>query len=97
MANLEPGSLLEIPCTFEPGAFVGEAYVTIALEDEEISGFIPVSLLKKINEKSGSISAKIVEVFDDSISVRIPGSFFTTTGIAELSKGWATTNIKSAQ
>lgn len=90
----EPGKEIEIPCSLEPGAFMGEYFITIKLDCEEISGFVPKGFVSKTGESSGYISGTIEQVVGSTITIRIPGSFFTTTGVADISQQWAVTNAK---
>lgn len=96
MKEFMPGTMIEIPCSFEQGAFMGEYYVTIQLEDEMVSGFVPKAHIVKDKESSGYIHGNIVEVSEAGIRIRIPGSYFTTNGIADISQTWAAKNAKVA-
>ena len=94
MKAYSPGTVIEIPCSIEPGAFMGEYFVTIQLDGEEVSGFVPKSLVSEIGESSGYISGTIEHVLGPTITIRIPGSYFTTTGVADISQQWARKNAR---
>lgn len=96
MKAYETGDVIEIPCSIEPGAFIGEYFVTIRLDGEDVSGFVPRGLVSVIGESEAYISGTIERVLGSTITVRIPGSYFTTTGIADISQQWAQNNVRIA-
>ena len=102
MTNFVPGTIIEIPCSIGPGAFATEYFITIPLDDEEISGFVPVDYVSesdRLSENGGSaayISGTVERVSGSTITVRMPGSYFTTTGIADISQQWAEDHARLA-
>jgi len=95
MAKFRPDQAVGIPCEIHPGAFGGEYLVSIRIDGSEISGFAQEPDLVRTGDRMGYIRSKVVEVDQDKLSVRIPGSFFTTTGVAFLSPDWAKTNLQT--
>lgn len=95
MIEFAPGTIIEIPCSIVPGAFTGEYFVTIPLDGEEVSGFVPVDYLSesdRLSKNGGDtayISGTVERVSGSTITIRMPGSYFTTTGIADISQQWA--------
>jgi len=85
MAQLEIGQLVGIPCDVGEGPFAGEALVTFQTIKGPVSGFVSKDDLKDIANGSGVLRGVVMEIDDDTVSVRIRGSFFTTTGIAYFS------------
>ena len=94
MKDFVPGEVIEIPCSIGPGAFLGEYFVTIQLDGEEVSGFVPAVHVSGDGGRSAYISGKIEQVLGPILTVRIPGSYFTTTGIANISQQWAAENTR---
>ncbi|MEE9304959.1 MAG: hypothetical protein V3U77_01730 [bacterium] len=76
------------------GAFEGEFSVVIHTESDLISGFVRDEDMIKVEGAKGYIRAIVRNVTIDTITVRILGSFFTTNGIARLSRDWAKDNVK---
>ncbi len=95
--SFEPGQTIEIPCSIGPGAFVGERYVTIHLEDGEIAGFVPRACLTETGDHSAYIPGRIEAISGSMLTIRVPGSYFTTTGVADISQSWAERNTKVSQ
>lgn len=85
MVRFEPGIWIGIPADVTTGAFPREILVTFETIRGPISGFVsPDQIVEKDGQKF--IRGLIKEVSDESLTVLVSGSFFTTTGIAYLSK-----------
>lgn len=82
--SLRVGEAIEIPCTFQPGAFSGERLVNIDTSHGPISGFVRVEDLRERDSSNGSVRAVVSAVDGEEVEVRIRGSFFTTNGIATI-------------
>lgn len=90
MKAFEVGQSVMIPCSVAPGAFDGEALVTVDLMGEKIEGFVKNEFLR-----DNAIQGTIVEIGQDSLTVRLPGSFFTkAAGRALVPTDWATKNLE---
>lgn len=102
MMNFAPGTLIEIPCSIAPGAFPTEYFVAIELDGETINGFVPTHYISEnggISENSGAsayIPGTVERVSGSTITVRVPGSYFTTNGIADISQQWAKDHARLA-
>lgn len=84
MSELTPGEKIYIPSTVQGGPFVGERLVTIETKEGPISGFVPGDCV--IERTDGSFIMGVVKsVTEDTLTVLLSGSFFTTTGLAFLS------------
>lgn len=93
MAIFKPGQRVNIPCERQPGAFPGEFLVKIETDKGVVSGFVKENHLIT-HEGRFYVLGEVVETSADSITVRVPGSFFTTAaGLTIASSGWATNNI----
>jgi len=67
--------------------------VIIETLEGEVSGFVSRDELH-IDDEEGLLKALVVGVSDESVQVRLRGSFFTTTGLAEFSSEWAESNAQ---
>ena len=94
MTHLERGQVIGVPCRVFPGAFPHEAMVIIETMTGEVSGFVRRDELTRIEDDHGYVRARIVNVSEDTISVLLKGSFFTTTGLAHFSPAWAKSNTE---
>jgi len=85
MTRIQVGETIFLPVDSAAGAFQGECLITFKTLDGPISGFIKSD---QIREKDGKkfIPANVVNVMRDLITVRLHGSFFTTTGLAHIDK-----------
>lgn len=92
MGKFEPGEIVAIPATLQPGAFPGEYLVTINTLSGDISGFVRD---QDVVEPKHTIRAVVRESRGASLLVKLSGSYFTTNGFAEFSSAWATQNIKA--
>ena len=75
--EIRQGERVPVPCKVGPGAFPDEYLITVTTAEGEISGFI--NTVQVVENSDGTFIRGVVE---DRISVRLPGSFFTTSGIA---------------
>lgn len=94
MAAFEPGQVIGIPCDVFPGAFSHEALVVLDTKRGEVSGFVNRDELLELDNDHELLRAKVVDVTEDTLTVRLRGSFFTTTGLAFLSPDWARSNAR---
>ncbi len=96
MAAFKKGQIIKIPCEIQPGAFLGENLITIKTDKGEISGFIKSNHVIQLSGRS-YVHGHVTEVTSDHITVRFPGSFFTTaSGLTTASQAWATSVIPQA-
>jgi hypothetical protein len=84
--HLKPGDRVAIPVTIKSGAFLNERFISLETLDGTLSGFVNASEIVQAQLNQGYIHGVIEEVRDESVLVRISGSFFTTTGLAALSR-----------
>ena len=85
MDQFKIGQLVGIPCDVGNGPFDGEALVTFQTIEGPVSGFVSEDDLKDKSDGFGILQGLVVEIGDDRVTVRVRGSFFTTTGIAYFS------------
>lgn len=82
---MKPGERVRIPVEVRPGPFDKERLVTFESSDGPVSGFVPSQMIIE-HDGQQFIEAVVRAVADESISVNVRGSFFTTTGLAHVSK-----------
>lgn len=84
MSAINKGDTLFIPVEVTAGPFPRECLVTFETLEGPVSGFINEG---QVIQRGGIklIEAKVLDVESDRISVRLHGSFFTTTGLAHIS------------
>jgi hypothetical protein len=88
MAGLAPGEKILVPTEAESGAFPGEKLVTVSTEGGPVSGFAKADFV--IHQGDGTyLVAEVKSVSADSVTVKLYGSFFTTTGLADIPKSTA--------
>jgi hypothetical protein len=81
MPSLEPGEKILVPTDVDDGAFPGENLVTIETKTGPVSGFAKtVNIVQKHGDSY--LMAEVQGVSEDTLTVRLFGSFFTTTGLA---------------
>jgi len=85
MPTTVAGEMILIPVNTGSGAFSGERLITFDTLHGPISGFIRADQVEVRNGGS-FIKALVLEVTPDHISVRLHGSFFTTTGLAHIDR-----------
>lgn len=78
------GEQILVPVSVGNGAFPTECLITFDTKDGPVSGFIKS---ERIQRRNGGtfVTATVLDISADSITVRLPGSFFTTTGLAYIS------------
>lgn len=81
-----PGDRIWIPVEAAAGAFPGESLITIETIRGPVSGFTNNRNLHRIGDRQ-YIRAEVQEVSEDTVTVILRGSFFTTTGVAYLPRG----------
>lgn len=88
MPRPAPGQKVLVPTEVKAGAFPGERLVTVKTEDGPISGFAKEDhvVARKGNQY---LLAEVTKVSDETLTVRLFGSFFTTTGLADIPKSAA--------
>jgi hypothetical protein len=87
--TLKAGDLVWVPCAMQAGPFPDELAVSVETRDGVISGFVKRSNLKidPADASRGHIKGAIVEATDDSTTVKLYGSFFTTAqGVASVGR-----------
>ena len=95
MTQFHKGQDVGVPCDVQPGPFPDEFLVTIQTDKDVVSGFVNSRDLKKVGESRGYVRAAVVDVTEETVTVRIAGSFFTTTGLASVSPAWATSHLEA--
>jgi len=85
---MKRGSNVRIKCQVKPGPFAGERLVAFETLEGLIAGILPDRDL--MTDQSGYFLHGVVQhVGPQSITVRVPGSFFTTNGIAVIQRDTA--------
>ena len=84
MPRPAPGEKIYVATNVDEGAFPGESLVTVETQTGPVSGFAKTDNIRK---EAGDLYllAEVKDVSDDTLTVRLFGSFFTTTGLAYLS------------
>ena len=80
------GAKVPVRCSVSPGAFLNEYLITIDTTEGHISGFIDAQEVIKDGTGRTHVYGFVHEIEDDRIVISLPGSFFTTTGIAHFSR-----------
>jgi hypothetical protein len=80
-----PGETVLVPTSVKAGAFPGEKLVTVNTEGGVVSGFAKDDSI--VEQGNGQyILAEVKNVVSSQIlTVKLAGSFFTTTGLADIS------------
>ena len=88
MKPIAPGDRVQIKCDVKPGPFSGERLVTFDTLDGLISGFVREA---DLTGSGGGwlISGVVQSVETEHLVVKVRGSFFTTNGIANVSRDMA--------
>lgn len=84
---LTVGDLVGVPCAIQAGPFPDEKLVTVETSEGRISGFVKESSLQvdPADPEHGRVKGTVVAAIDDSITVKLFGSFFTTAlGVASV-------------
>lgn len=80
-----PGERILVPTEVEAGAFPNEKLVTVRTQDGPVSGFAPANFIVERSTGQPYLLAEVKGVSAGSLTVRLFGSFFTTTGLARIS------------
>ena len=80
----EIGQPIWIRCTAEPGAFSDERLVIIEGKHGPISGFVNEAELRGDGNGDTMIRGVVKAILSDAIGAWLNGSFFTTSGLAEI-------------
>ena len=79
------GEKVLVPTAVKAGAFPGEKLVMVSTTTGTVSGFAKADLIIQI--KGGQyILAEVKHVSPETLTVKLAGSFFTTTGLANVPK-----------
>lgn len=90
MPKFKVGNHIAIPCEVKPGPFSEERLISFDSLDGPISGFVLDDELKKRRgDDRWLVRGRVVSVSPDLIKVWIEGSFFTTNGLATISREMA--------
>lgn len=81
-----PGQTVLVPTDVQPGAFPDEKLVTVNTISGPISGFAKNNFIVSRNN-SNYLQARVKNVSTNVLTVVLFGSFFTTTGLADIRKG----------
>lgn len=79
---INPGTRVRVPCLLSGGAFSDEYLVTVETADGALSGFIDSDAVVEDDDGTAYVYGTVCRTEGDRIVVSLPGSFFTTTGIA---------------
>lgn len=84
MHSFKVGDFVDVRCEVKAGPFSEEKLVEFKTIDGVQSGFVSKD---KLTEKDGKwlLRGKIQAIHNDSIEVWIEGSFFNTSGLANIS------------
>lgn len=88
MSQPTRGQTVLVPTDVKDGAFPGERLVTVTTATGPISGFAKADFIVK-KENGQYLMAEVKGVSKSGLTVRLFGSFFTTTGLADIPKGVA--------
>jgi len=87
MSNeIAEGVKVRVSCSKSPGAFLNEYLISIDTSDGIISGFIDADAVGETEDGANYIWGIVHEIDGERIVIGLPGSFFTTTGIAHFSR-----------
>ena len=89
MTQLSPGLSVRIKCTVQPGPFSEERLVSFDTITGPVTGFVREGNLVNRDNNHWLVQGTVIAVDRDVIEVRVEGSFFTTNGIATISKEMA--------
>jgi hypothetical protein len=78
-----PGETVLVPTEVKAGAFPGERLVTVTTDTGPVSGFAKADAI--VNRDGGNyLAAEVKTVSAKTLTVKLAGSFFTTTGLADV-------------
>ena len=84
MKDVVIGQEIGVRGDVNPGPFGDEYLVTIETISGPISGFVPERDVKNVHNGEGLVRAIVKAIDTNVITVWISGSFFTTTGLAQI-------------
>lgn len=96
MTRFTIGQTILIRCEVQRGAFPTELLVTFETTEGPTSGFVRTESVERIDGHEGHIRAIVTDETNDTITVVVKGSFFTTTGLAYLKRDWANLHVLPA-
>ena len=96
-ATFATGQTVQIQCEASPGAFPGEFLVAFDSVEGRVSGFVKSENFRQSGPDAGYIFGTVTNVSDDTLTVMVRGSFFTTNGLAQLKRDWANAHVKEAR
>lgn len=82
MTGIAKGERVRVQCSVGPGAFLDEYLIIIETGEGQIAGFINADIVHEDDYGNNFVYALVQNVEGDKLALRLPGSFFTTTGIA---------------
>lgn len=85
MPGMKVGDIIGVRCQVQPGPFSEERVITIETVHGPISGFVREAELKQVHE-DWFVRSVVRAIGGDTLEVLINGSFFTTNGVASVSK-----------
>ena len=83
--QFKQGQQVLVPCSVGPGPFPDENLVIIETTDGKVSGFISPDEIVKATTGDTFIVGRVHETNESTVVVRVPGSYFTTNGLANFS------------
>lgn len=92
------GQIVGVPCQIQGGAFTNEYLVSINTDEGLLSGFADAREVRpnQGDKTRGIINARVVEIVNNEIKVRIFGSFFTiASGMMNFSSHWASKHLSA--
>jgi hypothetical protein len=84
MGSVSVGSNIQLRCDVKPGPFEHERMVSFEAIDGHVSGFVKTSELSQIGAYR-YVRCVVEAVFEDDVTVRCRGDFFTSNGRATVS------------
>ena len=85
MSRPAPGQKVLVRTDVRSGAFPDEKLVTVKTEGGPISGFTKADYVV-VRKGNPYLMAEVKKVSKNTLTVRLFGSFFTTTGLADIPK-----------
>ena len=79
-------NIVFVPCKVQDGAFPHERVIYVETVDGFISGFIQTKHIKGDAQGGYYIEGVVVESQGGTLLVKVPGSFFTTNGLAHFAR-----------
>ena len=79
-----PGQTVLVPTNVKAGAFPGEKLVSVETTGGIVSGFAKSDAIVE-QSNAQYIKAEVKNVTRQTLTVKLAGSFFTTTGLADIS------------